>query len=142
MLRTGKGLSTRSPFGTPMKERTKLQAWTANKDSKISANKEAIGSKKWDVRNLVRAMHYAPELSNLAYQGRKRFKKTASATGYRISNILMLLPKHMIRTKNDYIVLAFRMEPTQFNDIKRLGCTSCKQLIQNYDGVLKVQKNE
>lgn len=59
-------------------------------------------------------------LSNLAYQEEKAFKKAASAMGYkniRFFNIDGAQAYGM--NKNDYVVLAFRgTEPTQFNDIK------------------------
>ena len=65
------------------------------------------------------AEHFA-ELSNLAYQEEKQFKKTASAMGYKnIKYFNVDGAQAYGMAKNDYIVLAFRgTEPTQFNDIK------------------------
>ena len=65
------------------------------------------------------AEHFA-ELSNLAYQEEKQFKKTASAMGYKnIKYFNVDGAQAYGMAKDDYIVLAFRgTEPTQFNDIK------------------------
>ena len=65
------------------------------------------------------AEHFA-ELSNLAYQEEKKFKKTASAMGYKNIKYFNIDGAQAYgMAKEDYIVLAFRgTEPTQFNDIK------------------------
>ena len=65
------------------------------------------------------ALEFA-NLSNLAYQEEKAFKKSASAMGYK--NIKFFNndgAQAYGMAKDDYVVLAFRgTEPTQFNDIK------------------------
>ena len=65
------------------------------------------------------ALHFA-ELSNLAYQEEKEFKKAASAMGYKSVKYFNVDGAQAYgMAKDDYIVLAFRgTEPTQFNDIK------------------------
>ena len=65
------------------------------------------------------AEHFA-EISNLAYQEEKVFKKTASAMGYKNVKYFDVDGAQAYGMgKKDYIVLAFRgTEPTQFNDIK------------------------
>ena len=59
-------------------------------------------------------------LSNLAYQEEKAFKKAASAMGYKNVKYFNVDGAQAYgMAKEDYIVLAFRgTEPTQFNDIK------------------------
>ena len=65
------------------------------------------------------ALHFA-EISNLAYQEEKQFKKTASAMGYKNVKYFDIDGAQAYgMSKEDYIVLAFRgTEPTQFNDKK------------------------
>ena len=65
------------------------------------------------------ALHFA-EISNLAYQEEKQFKKTASAMGYKNVKYFNVDGAQAYgMSKEDYIVLAFRgTEPNQWNDVK------------------------
>ena len=65
------------------------------------------------------ALHFA-EISNLAYQEEKVFKKTASAMGYKNIKYFDIDGAQAYgMSKEDYIVLAFRgTEPNQWNDVK------------------------